>query len=619
MGAPAAPTNVVATRVNDTTANIVWTNNSTSGNPWTLFTITRADDDGGWVQIARFTGLTYDGYVDSTVSANHFYRYNVYATNTTGDSAVVTSNYIYMTPAAPTGLIANKTAEATVALAWTDASNTSTGFTMYRSTTSALGTSIGTTGDGETTFSDTSAPVGQTLYYRVKATNGALASVESAYAMVAATQAPAAPTVLTVLPTFSLVGDTIRVYWQHNSLDGSVQSTAHVLYRVYDVGGYINHAADVSGTTAYYDIPITGIAAGYQVLFSVKTKGLHANYSAYSAEIDTWLTTQPQCNITTPATDEADVTGLPLTVAWSYTDQIIQAGWTLALQEEAEIMYFIPEEPVPMDINACVVTGTTETSYLIPSQYLESGKRYKLILTVRSGSGYTGDTTRTFVAAYNPPTVPVVSALFDTDTLATTISASLEVQGDNPATSYLALYRTDTYDSVSETVELLNPLTANSNFYDYTPRLGQNVSYRVMAVDASGGWSYTDSVVDTTPVNSASAFNFGAGFALSCVLSDEADINLNATNDSKTMAFPGRADKVLFEGEHVFYAPSFSAVIRDDAAKELDAYRLQTYGGSKIVFRDPLGYRCNAVADVNIKRSTGARKISVDISMGKVE
>lgn len=605
MGLPAAPTNVVATRVNDYSAGIVWDNNSTSGDPWTTITVTRADDDGGWVQIARFTGLTADGYVDSTLLPNHFYRYNVYATNAAGDSAVVTSNYIYMTPSAPTGLTAVKSAETTVNLSWTDGSRTASGFTVYRSTTTALGTSIGTTGDGVTTFSDTSAPVGQTLYYRIKATCGALASVDSAYARVAATQAPAAPTIVTVLPTYSLVGDYLRVYWQHNSLDGSAQTIAHVIYEKREWSGVEDFAADVSGTTDYFDIPILGMMGGSsQVLFSVKTKGLHADYSAYSATVETLLVNEPQCNITTPATDETDVTGLPLTVAWTYTDGLAQAGWTLRL--------------VGSGANE-TYSGTTETSCLIPPQFLETGESYTLTLTVRSGSGYTGTCVRTFDAAYNAPTVPVVSAAFDTATLATVINAGVGVQGDNPATDHLALYRTDAYDGISSTVELLNPLTPGSNFSDYTPRLGQDVSYRVMAVDASGGWAYADSIVDTTPINNASAFNFGAGFAQSCVLSEDAEISLGASNDSKAMTFAGRTDPALFEGSHIFYKPSFSAVVRDDPAKEADVYRLQRYCNSKIVFRDPMGYRCNALADVSIRRSPGARKIAVDVSMGKVE
>jgi hypothetical protein len=567
---PAAPTIGTATRVSDTQATIAWTNSGAAG-PYEALTVERQTDGESWVQVAS-VATTATSYTDTTVAANHSYAYRVKAANTAGSATSAASSTIYNTPAAPTIGTATKTGDTAVTVTWTDNSNTESNFEVQRSVDGGAYSAIGTVGAGVTSYNDTSAP-GGTLTYKVRAYRGSLYSALSAASnSVTTTQPPAAPTITPAWPAYSPTGATLRVSWQHNTLDGSAQSSADVVYNI----GAGDVTQNVAGATSYYDISITGKLATQVCTVKVRTYGLHASPGSYSATQSTTLADQPACNITTPATDGTTVTDAPLAVAWSYTDEFAQAGWALQL----------------LSAGGAVLktwTGATETSKSIPAADLPDDSSYSLALEVRSGSGFTAAATRTFGTDYAGPTAPTIAATFDPVALSASIIAAAGETGALPATDHLVLLRIDSHLGVTEQVTLADPFTSGSYLTDYVPRLDQTVTYRVLAVAANGAYSLAEAQI-STPANGAVALNFGEGYAQLLILQWDAQVGRDREDDSETFVFAGRPDPVTYAGEHTKEVLSVTATVLDATnAAALEAlglwHRACTYrqpGGRRI-------------------------------------
>lgn len=597
--APTAPTIGTAARVTDVSATIGWTNNPGARSPYSSLTVERQTDGGAWVQVSTTLAGTTTSYTDDTVTANHGYAYRVMATNSAGTATSAASAAIYNTPAAPSSCAATKTGATQVTVTCVDNSNTETAFEWERTADAgASWTAVGSTGAGVTTYVDNAAP-GGTIAYRVRATRSTLVSAYSATSnSVTTTTPPAAPT-LTAWPAYSATGSVIRVGWTHNTLDGSAQSKADIVY----TKDGVETTYALTGATAYYDIPITGLAAAKVVTVKVRTYGLHATAGAYSGIQSTTLANQPQAAITTPGSDSTVVADVPLTVAWNYTDAFAQAGYELRLSRAGVLVG--------------TWTGTTATSQAIGAAYLLDDSAFSLELTVRSASGFSVTTTRTFTTNYVAPTPPTVYAEFDPATLAVMVTASAGTVGALPATDHLVLHRLDTFDGTTTTAVIADPLAPGSVVTDRTPRLGQDVTYRVLALAANGAYSTTDVTVRTT-ASGYYALNFGDGAASLLKMRFNHDVAHSSTDDSEVLTFADRALPVVYAGEHVSETISLSAVVMDDASRA--AMRALRSWRRAATYRERDGYRARVkVESVSDKPGPSRGTTAISISMTVVE
>jgi len=571
--APTAPTIGTNTRNSDVSNTIGWTNNATTAAPYTNLYVERSTDGGSYSQVASLAGSA-TSYNDTTTTSNHSYKYRVRASNSAGYSSYSSeSGVTYNTPAAPTNCVATKTGDTQVSVTCTDNSNTETGFTWEHTTNGgASWSSTGTTGAGVTTIVHDPAPSG-TVAYRVKATRSTLVSAWSATSnSVTTTQAPAAPTVA-AWSAYSHTGTTKRVSWTHNSLDGSSQTAATIVY----TRDGVETTYALSGSQAYYDIPITGYAAAKVITAKVRTKGLHADYGPYSAVQSTTLADEPQATITTPAVDATVVTDVPLVVAWTYTDALPQSSFALALYRDGLLVH--------------TWTGTSGTAQSIPVQYLTNDSSFSVSLMVRNAAGFEATVVRTFSTDYVAPTVPEVYATWDVDMLAAQVVGYEGELGALPMTDHLALWRLDTADDGTvETEVLADPYTNASTFIDYVPRLNQSVTYRCVAFAANGAYSYADVAVTTT-ANGYFAVNFGDGDGDLLRLKWNPKRTLKASDDSEVMTFAGRELPVVYAGEHTAHEVSFA--VATTAVSDIVKFRQLKAWRRATVWRDIHGQRMN--------------------------
>jgi alpha-tubulin suppressor-like RCC1 family protein/subtilisin family serine protease len=167
---PAAPSNLTATLVSTTQADLRWVDHS---NNETNFLIQRKVGSGSYTTLVTL-GANVTSYSNTGLTLGKQYSYRVLAKNIAGNSAysnvatVTPSN----TPVAPKSLTAVVVSATRVDLAWTDDSFNESGFKIERKLdTSGTYASIGTVGAGVSSYSDATTIGGNLYFYRVSATN----------------------------------------------------------------------------------------------------------------------------------------------------------------------------------------------------------------------------------------------------------------------------------------------------------------------------------------------------------------------------------------------------------------------------------------------------------------
>lgn len=234
---PVAPDGTAASRASDTSASLTWTNHSDSDHPYDHIAIYRQVDGGGFSVLNGNIGVV-SSYSDTSISANHKYRFGVHAIGSNGvEVAGPDTNDIWTTPGAPTGCTATRLSNGNIQVSWADHVNYSEYTTRIEHSTDGGSTwaEITFISDGSTSYVHTGPPSSaQSHRYRVRARSntGSLNSAYSTSSTVAA--APAAPTSVTA----TYVSDTqITVGWTNNT-SGDAPYTSIKVLRSTDGGGY---------------------------------------------------------------------------------------------------------------------------------------------------------------------------------------------------------------------------------------------------------------------------------------------------------------------------------------------------------------------------------------------
>jgi len=197
MVIPAAPANLVALATGPTRVELTWSDVATNEVTYDVDRSLAAD----FVTRVSFEFLPTNStsFVDTTAQPLTTYFYRVQATNPVGDSPV--SNVVTVTtpdaivPAAPTGLTFRIVAPTRVDLSWTDVATTETAYHVEKAPNvsfAAADINHIALPANSTSFSDLTVSAGQTAFYRVHASNGAVDSAHSNVAQVALV-VPAAP------------------------------------------------------------------------------------------------------------------------------------------------------------------------------------------------------------------------------------------------------------------------------------------------------------------------------------------------------------------------------------------------------------------------------------------
>lgn len=384
---PNPPSGCSATRMSDSAASVSWSNGATDAtHPRDATLVERIADAGGYAQVASVPSAA-SSYADNGIEANHRYRYRVRAQNSAGYSAYSESGYIYTTPAAPSSVSAAKASAATVTVDAVAAAPYATGYDIEK-TTDGGATWASVASNTQLPYTDT--VTGGTVRYRVRSVRGSLASAWALSPELVTITAPLAPTISAQPPSPSATGSAATIAWLPNHPDGTAQTKAQV--KVTSPGGApVTHTVDGPASSYTFTTGSTGTWTA-----QVRTYGLASEWGAWSEAVSWSVHSAPVIVITSPASDGAAVTSMPLAIAWTATDAMGVSVQRVDVSDSGGAIY--TARPAA-DARSLSISGIA----------LSNGGSYTIKLHVTGGSGLTATVTRAFIVDWIPPAAPALA------------------------------------------------------------------------------------------------------------------------------------------------------------------------------------------------------------------
>jgi hypothetical protein len=591
---PNAPVIGTNTRESDTRNTLTWTNSNPSGNPYYSIQIWRSVN-GSVMQLLQTLDGAATSFVDTSTQANSFYFYLVGCISGSLSASSDTSNVTYNTPATPSGLVASRTASNTVVVNFTNPARTDTAINIQRSTDgSSWSTLAPITGSGLTSFSDN--PGGGTYYYRCRTVRGSLVSdwSERSNAVVTLTP-PAAPTLTSPGngATISQSQALITYRWQHNSIDGSSQTSAELGYSTDGGATWI-----VNTTTTGQSMSLTnGFSANQTVIWRVRTKGAADGWSAWSSIRSFTVKQQPQVTITSPG---EIITNVPFNVTWDYSDSSgTQIRAVVSIQRTGGGLWILYNEAIDGDATSI----TIDTSEFMPT----NGADYRLVVEVTSSSSLSASTSIAVHVDYIEPAMPIGSATVNAQDMSVTLSVAAGDDAGLPPTTSVGIFRVATDGSL---VSLTGQVPSGTSYVDMFPPTDVDVVYRFVAYTANGLTSSTDVTVSLD--SHMCAIITIAGRNVKVAL----DTRWNATREHKKTIFETAGDNpapLVFYGRSQNMTGSVSGVATTNftPALEGDLMAVEQFTGAGVLRlprRDPIA------ADMTVTWSSRT-KTTVDVTI----
>lgn len=317
---PAAPTNVNATYVNDSTAQITWTRNHTTAAPVQSQRVQR----NRWVDGERTSWSTIDNisgtdtsYTDTTLTKHNDYRYRIQAINTSGTTSSAQSERVRTTPAAPTKVTASKvsgTNNIRVNFTQTMYPDEFTSNEIQDNPDGTGWVTVGTT-TNPGTFTHTNADQFVNHQYQVRtldshpqgASNGDWSTPSNL--VPAFLIPPEAPTLDFPANDYVPYDDPVVVQWTPNHPDTSTQEAATIRWTL---NGASQPDINVLEETEY-TLPGT-FNIGDTITWTVSTVGAHPDASPYPPAVSIYLSSTPTVTITSP--EPGQYTRIRFVVSW---------------------------------------------------------------------------------------------------------------------------------------------------------------------------------------------------------------------------------------------------------------------------------------------------------------
>lgn len=530
----------------ESSRTFTWTITSTTAAPVVSTTVYRSINDEAFLNVATVNSPTTTITVtDLPVNSKIVYRF--FTKNAAGESTgYVDSEAIYTTPTAPSNVSAVKLADGTIQVSYDDSSAYETGFKIQDSPDgSTWSDAVASTTDRP--WIHTSPNTSVTHRYRVQAiAPGGLVSAWSNTSNVIQLLAkPNAPTNLG--PTGARPpSEALTLSYTHNPTDSSPQTQRNIQYQFSSNGGASWSAWTdlVTSSTSSQTYTVAAGTFGVGLLkWRVRTKGLHVDWSDYSAESVVPLTTRPTTTILEPT---SPFHSSRLVVELGYADSYsAQSSATVRVyNDDTNVLLFSRVESGPV------------LEFDFSGHPLPEGN-YRIEASTTNGAGLSSEIVSEVVEVeYPPPATPdVFATAWDEVAGSLTISTS-NAAGDGTTTVDTVsqtLYRV--VDGVREPIATFDP---DASFLDETP-VTSGPSYVLVAWSAEGASAEYAFTVDPDPgvqrwvyLNKPSV---RARFRAGIQRKRSASLAQSVSN------YAGRAEAVSTYGEAVTEGSSFSMVL----------------------------------------------------------
>lgn len=380
------------------------------------------------------------------------------------------SSNVSTIPSAPTGITKiTAKSETSIYLKWSKVSSATSYDIEYATKKEYFNKTDQTqmkTGIESVEFTFIGLESGETYYFRVRANNDAGASGWSSIKYITIGKEPDAPTTWSSTTT-CIVGETLNLYWVHNSEDGSSQVKAQLKLTINGTATTktITNSTDEDekDKTSVYTIDTSEYTEGTTLTWKVRTCGITEKYGEWSIERTVDIYAPPTLEISMTDKDGTDIEilteypfyiygltgpntqspiGYHLTITSNTTyESVDQIGNTTIISEGDEIYskYFD-------------ITETLLAEFLASNVDLENNAEYTVTCMASMNSGLTVTSSLNFSVKWvEPRFTPNAEISYDDETYVTHIMPYCE---GYPSTYYVVKYN-GTYDTYMHTDEIV--------------------------------------------------------------------------------------------------------------------------------------------------------------------
>ena len=515
---------------------------------------------------------------------------------------------------------------------------------------------------------------GKEWFFRVRSVNGQGTSSWTAIKSIKLGKAPGVPTTWSSTTT-ATVGDDLKLYWVHNSEDGSSQTYAQLELTINGVKTIktIKNTTDEEkkDLTSSYTIPTTSYTEGTKILWRVRTKGILGTLNTDYGWSD-W-SIQRTIDVYSKPTLELDIINKEGTTLDTIKSFPFYIKGTAGPSTQSAIGYHIEitannsYETVDSMGNRKLIgegdsvyskyfdiTGELSVEMSANNIDLEDGISYSLTCTVSMDSGLTAEETLTFAVKWGDETYDVDASIsIDPETFAAYIRPYCTTQKEvNITNTTTGETETVTDDVLVEGVTMsVYRREYNGEFTEIAT--GLDNMQNIVVTDPHPALDYARyRIVATTELTGAISFYDPPGYPVNCksviIQWDEEWTSFDNFNIEETIAEPawtgsmlklpynidvsdknnpdvslveyiGRKRPVTYYGTHIGETASWSVAIPKDDKETLYALRrLAIYMGDVYV-REPSGSGYWANVKVSFSQTHCELTIPVTLELTRVE
>lgn len=496
----------------------------------------------------------------------------------------------------------------------------------------------------------TGLETGQEYFFRVRAVNDVGKSSWTEIKSIVIGEKPAAPTTWSSTTTV-ITGESLILYWVHNSSDNSSQTFAEVeVYyndrkETYTVEN--TRPEDEKDNTSEYKIDTTPYIEGTKIQWRVRTAGITKQYGEWSIQrtVNVYAPATLALSLTNNAdTDITTVTSFPFYikgVSGPVTQKPIGYYVEITANELYETVDSIGEEKLVSagDVVYSQYFDTNEQLLveLLPSSIdLESGIHYTIKCTASMDSGLSTDGTLQFDVAWEELSYePDAEIGIDEETYSAYISPYCINDLSEPIEDItLSVYRKEfdgSYTELATGLDSLNDTYVN----DPHPSLDY-ARYRIVATSkTTGSISYYDppgypilgkSIIiqwdekwDTFDTTQEEELETPPWTGSMLKLPYNVDIADGNAQDVVLVKYIGREYPVSYYGTHIGSTATWNTVIPKEDKETLYALRRLSVWMGDVYVREPSGSGYWAYVNVSFNQKHDDETIPVTLDITRVE
>lgn len=395
------------------------------------------------------------------------------------------SDNVHTKPNKPTEITELRAvSETVVSLTWSKVTTAETYDIEYATVLDYLGASNASTtinNVAEPRYTITGLTSGEKYFFRVRAVNDQGQSDWTEASSIVLGGVPAAPTTWSSTST-AVVGEEMKLYWMHNSKDGSKETKAELKYTANNGTPVIKEVlkTNVSDDVSYYYLSTRSFTEGASIKWLVRTAGVTGEYGPWSATRMISIYAPPSLSLIL-SNDQAassaikEVTKYPFYVtANAGPDSQKPIGFHISViskdsyetVDEYGNVKMIAEGQEIFSKFYDTNTRTLSVKMTPGDIYLENNCRYELTCVVTMDTGLTEEEKVTFRVSLNETEYyPTAEVLFDEKTLSAYIRPYCT---ERPYIFYKVTYNSadNTYKRTSTVIDPLEGSSVNNALTD---------------------------------------------------------------------------------------------------------------------------------------------------------